>query len=113
MGPKPGDELIPIACDLGAFEPVRDAEHRRLLARVSSAVLGREPLADGYALRYSQDPEMLQDVARWVALERDCCPFFTFTIVMEPPGGSLWLRLTGPDGTRDIVDQFTQPDARS
>jgi hypothetical protein len=112
MGPKPGDELIPVACDLGAFDPVQEAEHRRLLARVSSAVLGRESLPDGYALRYPQDPEMLLDVARFVALERDCCPFFTFTIVMEPPGGSLWLRLTGPSGTKDIVDQFTFPAGR-
>jgi len=112
MGPKPGDEPIPVACDLGVFDPVRDAEHRRLTARVSSAVVGREALPDGYALRYRQDPEVLLDVARFVVLERDCCPFFTFTIVMEPPGGSLWLRLTGPEGTKEVVDLFTERLAR-
>ena len=47
---------------------------------------------------------MLFRSARFVANERRCCPFLTFTLELAPDGGPLWLRLTGPAGTRAFLE---------
>ena len=59
-------------------------------------------LPDGYAYRF--DADAFDDVARWVANERRCCPFLTFALELSPEGGPLWARLTGPEGTRAFLD---------
>jgi hypothetical protein len=44
-------------------------------------------------------------VARWIVDERRCCPFFTFAIEREPAPGALWLRITGPEGAKQVLDE--------
>ncbi|MGI8926529.1 MAG: hypothetical protein ACR2HN_07765 [Tepidiformaceae bacterium] len=101
---RPGD-AIPVACELSVFTAEQSAGHDAALRRMRAEALGRDELPDGYAWRYAQDPSLLAALAEFVGYERMCCPFFTFTIVMEPPGGALWLRLTGPEGTKAILSE--------
>ena len=42
-------------------------------------------------------------VAEFIANERLCCPFFGFTVEIEPEGGALWLHLTGRDGVKPFI----------
>jgi len=42
-------------------------------------------------------------VARFVANERKCCPFLHIEVELGG-GGPIWLRLTGPEGTRELID---------
>jgi hypothetical protein len=42
-------------------------------------------------------------VAEFIANERLCCPFFGFTVEVEPQGGALWLHLTGRDGVKSFI----------
>lgn len=42
-------------------------------------------------------------VAEFIANERLCCPFFGFTVEVEPQGGVLWLHLTGRDGVKSFI----------
>jgi hypothetical protein len=58
-------------------------------------------VANGYAIRFQADA--LEEIARFVANERKCCPFMSFELVLAPESGPLWLRMTGPEGTRDIL----------
>lgn len=58
--------------------------------------------AGGYAFTFSH--EAFDDVARFVANERRCCPFLNFTIELAPPDGALTLRLTRPEGTRAFLE---------
>jgi hypothetical protein len=67
--------------------------------------LDRQELPDGYAVSLPNDDETMLSVARWSVDERRCCPFFTFTIVREPPPGPLWLRITGPEGAKQILEE--------
>lgn len=85
----------PLACDMTAIPPERRAGHQALAARLfgGSAEELRE-LPDGYAWRFASDH--YPDVAAFVADERRCCPFLTFTLTLAPDGGPLWLHLTGP-----------------
>jgi hypothetical protein len=93
---------LPLACGLAAIDPARRAAHQALSARLlaEEAQETRE-LAAGYAFRFSA--ELLPDVALFIANERLCCPFFTFTVEVMPERGPLWLHITGPEGAKDLL----------
>ena len=42
-------------------------------------------------------------MAEWAAGEHLCCPFFNIELRLEPEQGSLWLRLTGREGTKEFI----------
>jgi hypothetical protein len=60
-----------------------------------------QELPDGYAFRYAADE--YPRVAAFIANERACCPFFTFVLEVPPEGRPIWLRITGPDGVKDLL----------
>lgn len=61
----------------------------------------RTDLPNGYAFRFA--PESFEAVASFVANERRCCPFMSFELTLTPAPGALWLRMTGPEGTREVL----------
>ena len=65
----------------------------------------REELPDGFAYRFAPDDAILLTLAEFIARERLCCPFFRFQLDLEP-GGPLWLRLTGSDGAKELIEGF-------
>jgi hypothetical protein len=96
---------LPIACEPATFtSPELFAAHLAEGRRLLAGALERRELSDGWALSLPNDDECLLSVARWVVDERRCCPFFTFVIEREPDPGALWLRITGPEGAKQVVD---------
>ena len=99
---------IPLACVPGAIPADERPTHFALAARLfGTEARERRALPDGYALRF--DAEMFGQVAQFVEHERLCCPFLTFTLELAGAGGPLWLRLTGPAGTREFLDAELTP----
>jgi len=96
------DDGIEFACVPGAIAP-EEREAHFALARLlfGELVEERAALPNGYAYRFP--PDALGRVARFVANERKCCPFLSFELVIAE-SGPLWLRMTGPAGTREILD---------
>jgi hypothetical protein len=96
---KRGPEL---ACVPSAI-PVAERTAHFSLARILFAELAEErsDLGNGYAFRFS--PDALEALARFVANERKCCPFMSFELLLAAESGSLWLRMTGPEGTREVL----------
>jgi hypothetical protein len=66
-------------------------------------VLARKALPAGYAFQFAPHTETLRLLVDFVANERLCCPFFTFTIRVEPEGGPIWLELTGKVGIQAFI----------
>lgn len=97
-----GTPQVPLACTPGAIpadeRPAHFALARRLFAEV---VRERRDLPDGLAFRFTADA--FEQVARFVANERRCCPFLHFELSVEPADGPVWLRMTGPPGTREFL----------
>jgi hypothetical protein len=92
-----------IACVPGAIPKEERAAHFQLAKRLFVELAEtREQLSDGYAFRFPADA--IHEVARFIANERRCCPFMEFGISISPNADSLWLRMTGPEGTRDVLD---------
>ncbi len=48
---------------------------------------------------------MFMTLAHFVENERRCCPCYRFGLAVEPNGGALWLRLTGGEGTKQLLQQ--------
>jgi hypothetical protein len=61
----------------------------------------RLDLPNGYAVRF--EPDAIEALARFVAKERRCCPFLSFTVDVEPNDGPVWLEIVGPEGTREFL----------
>jgi hypothetical protein len=92
---------IPVACSLSPDELARRRDE--VVVPLFSARQEVQELPDGYALRFPGDEAWATRLLALIALERACCPFFTFELVFEPQRGPLWLRLRGPAGTKEVV----------
>jgi hypothetical protein len=103
---SPAAAAIPLACVPGAIPAPDRAAHFALATRLLTIdVRERLVLADGvdgYAYRF--DAGAFDDLARWITNERRCCPFLTFALALSPDAGPVWLRLSGPAGTREFLD---------
>ncbi len=90
-----------IACTLTGAE---QEQHQRDVRDLFRSVEALRELPDGYAFRFPADDGPLTALTDFIAVERRCCPFFTFAIVIEPSGGPLWLHLHGSAEIKAFVD---------
>jgi hypothetical protein len=94
------------ACDLTALTPDEREHHIAHSAELFGAVPEGRELTDGFALRAPDGPDTLAtlvNVADFIALDRRCCPFFRFAVVVEPYGGPIWLHITGEPGIKPVL----------
>lgn len=93
----------PVACRLDAFGESDRALHRRLGGELLAATTDVEELPDGFALRFPATPFLFLRIARWIELERACCSFLTIRLEFERPGPAYRVRMTGPEGAKDVL----------
>jgi hypothetical protein len=104
-------EDVPVACNLGAFDPAQHKRYLTLRGQLESSVVEVKEQPDGFAFRLPPDAGLLVAVAEWMGLEQLCCPFLGFALDLPSGGGAPWLTLTGPEGTKAILrDAFGIPD---
>lgn len=97
------DHCAELACVPAAIAPEERAAHFALIRQLFGGhVHERAELPNGYAYRFQSDA--LEAVARFVANERRCCPFLNFELAVAAASGPLWLRMTGPEGTREVLE---------
>lgn len=92
---------LPIACSLTDAE--LQERSRLVLQKVGGAVAEVRELADGYAYRLPSGAEWIKELAHLIQLERECCLFLRFQLIVEPDNGPIWLELTGPQGTKEFL----------
>lgn len=92
---------LPIACTLTA--PELQERRRTVLLQISRAVIEVRELENGYAYSFPPTDDWLEKLAAMVNLERQCCPFLRFQLIVEENDGPLWLEMTGPAGTKDFL----------
>jgi hypothetical protein len=76
------------------------------LIGVVKQALERHDLPEGYRFKFGPESETLQRIAGAMAAERQCCRFLTFCLTADADGGSIWLDVTGPEGTRAFLDEL-------
>lgn len=97
-----------IACTL---TPDARGERGVAIADLFSHADAMRELPDGYALRFPGDAEWGVRLLGLIAAERQCCPFFAFTLVFEPQQGPIWLHLCGGEGVKGFVEELIAADA--
>ena len=100
---SPRTERPPLACDASAIALPDRSAHFELLDRLfAELAVERGAVSGGYRFRF--DSGAFELVTDFVENERKCCPFLTFVVEVASSGGSIWLQVTGPEGTPDFLD---------
>ena len=102
------DKQQAIICDLTVFDA---ATRRQMAAKVPDlfrAAQRVQELPEGYAFTFPASSGTFMAIATFVEHERQCCPFFDFTMVVPAGGGPLQLRMTGGEGVKAFMQATWQ-----
>jgi hypothetical protein len=97
------NETESLACDLTAIPATVREEHVMSAPQLFAAAEEVQDLRNGFAIRFINEPGRFLSIARFIENERLCCPFFNFGLELEPNNGPLWLRLTGAEGVKEML----------
>jgi hypothetical protein len=92
----------PIACTPKALDESQRARQKTLLAIIQKKVMKTEELSHGYALKLPNDHATFLEAAEWVSLERKCCAFAEFNLEWRLDD-SVWVKLTGKEGVKEVL----------
>lgn len=92
-----------LACDLTAIPSDVREEHVITAPQLFSAAHEVHELSNGYAIRFQNESGRFMSIAKFIENERLCCPFFNFGLEIEPNNGPIWLKLTGGEGVKEIL----------
>lgn len=96
-----GDQ--PIACDLTVFDSGERSEHIALAKELLGQAKGIIEHTNGFTFVFDQSPLVEEQIANWVSKEKRCCPFFFFELTTANTPPALNLRISGPDGAKNIL----------
>jgi hypothetical protein len=88
---------------MDAIEPPQRAPHIANAKALFNLVTEIYELENGYSFCFGRDARVLMMLAEFISLEKLCCPFFGFAIVVAPEGGEIVLRLTGREGVKPFI----------
>ncbi len=71
-----------------------------LVAGLFKYVAEVRELEDGYAFRFKRSDLLTRRIADYLLFEGRHSPQLTFTFIVEPGGGALWLQVRGPAGEK-------------
>ena len=94
-------EAIPIACYL--TDRQLQARRKNYLDKAAASLIDSTELSDGFVFRFPLRESTLQNLAEIIDLERKCCPFLNFRLILEAGNDFVALELTGAEGTKEIV----------
>jgi hypothetical protein len=94
---------LPIVCTLTEAE-LRE-RRRTVLDSIRDTAISVGENDDGYSFRFIPTPDALAKLSNLVELERQCCQFLTFKIIVKPQQPIL-LEVTGPPGSKAVIADF-------
>ena len=100
---KPQQSEAPFFCSLTALSAAEREHHKELGQKLHTGIKEIRELSDGYAFRLPGERQTIVMVAEWIALERLCCPFFTFQLEIGSDPNPMWLRITGREGVKQFM----------
>lgn len=92
-----------IACNLNALTAEQRKRHAELGKSLKESVKEIQELPDGYAFRLPDDTKTILATAEFITYEKLCCPFFKFNLEVESDSKSMWLKLTGGEGAKQLL----------
>jgi hypothetical protein len=96
---------IPLACDMNAIPADERDAHVETAKNLFASVMEVKPSDDGYFLRLPVETASLLEATKFIANERLCCPFFKFSLTMEPGSTALWLYVGGGEDIKAFAQE--------
>jgi hypothetical protein len=93
-----------VVCTL-TEEELRE-RRRNVLDSIRSQVIAVTRSASGYGYSFDPSSEVLAALGRLVDLERKCCPFLSFKIVVPAGGAPIQLEVSGPLEAKAAIENF-------
>ena len=92
----------PLVCKLTA--PQLRTRRQTVIAGLKREVLERKPTDSGFAYVFRGNNRVLGDVMRFIRLERGCCAFLNFNLLVGGASEDIVLVVSGPEGTGAFID---------
>jgi hypothetical protein len=92
---------IPIACSLTDKE--LQERRKSVLERMAQSLIDVKELEDGFSYQFPAEDAVLQDLINVINLERKCCAFLDFKLILESQSKIIALELTGQEGTKETL----------
>lgn len=92
-----------LACMIDAIPKEQRPLHQANAERLMASMQETRVLATGYAWRLPNEMDVLQTIAAFISYERLCCPFFHFTLDVEPNQGPIWFSITGALDVKEFL----------
>jgi hypothetical protein len=89
----------PIVCTL----TTQEMQNRKatVIQELKDILLSKEDIASGYRYKFSATDLILDRLINFIKMERMCCEFFKFSLLIED--GYAWLMITGPEGAKEFL----------
>lgn len=94
---------MPIACDLSVFGQSERTEHLALARSLWEQARETIEDKDGFTFVFERSPHLEEQIAHWISNEKRCCPFFSFEFDRADATASSKLRISGPEGAKEIL----------
>lgn len=91
----------PLTCTLTSDELVQ--REAQLKKEIFSKIKKTRELEDGYEFEFHEDAAFSERLVEFINLERDCCPFFTFTLTFEPQAGALKVKIGNSKEIKEMM----------
>lgn len=92
---------IPIACALTDSE--LQIRRKDYLNKLAGSLIDFEESENGFSYRFPSEKAVLLDLVNIIDLERKCCPFLDFKLILEAGEDFVSLELTGAEGTKETI----------
>jgi hypothetical protein len=90
-------------CDMTAIPKALREQHSTITKELFGNAQSIRELPNGYAFQLQNREGLLLKAAEFIDREKLCCPFFSFALEVESEGGSVWLKLMGPEGVKPFI----------
>lgn len=92
---------IPFACHLTDQE--LQARRKNYLEKAAGLLVDSTEIEHGFIYKFPLKSDVLPDLAEIIDLERQCCPFLSFKLIVEAGTDFVSLELTGAEGAKEII----------
>lgn len=95
---------IPILCQL--TEPELQRRQTDVLVKLGRSAAGSVELENGFRYLFPAEDTVLKELIEVINLERKCCPFLDFKLILKAGQDLAALELTDRDGTKEAIREL-------
>lgn len=85
--------------------PELQERKRTVIAELKSVVKERQEETNAVRYKFESADKDIDLVSNFIKTERLCCDFFEFSLRVESSSNFMWLKLSGPDGVKDFIQE--------